>query len=335
MELASKKKLSLVAPPDALESEWTVAEYLEEWLWMKQALRPSTHRSYETHVRKYLIPLLGSLPLRALRPVHIDRAYREIAMTSIAGRPLSVATLRRVHATLMSALNTATRRGLIDRNPAATVELPRARKARPATWSAEELARFFAAIEDDRLRLVYRLLGLAGLRRGEAVGLRWVDVDLNAGLLRVEQSLVKVDGKSVIGPPKSAAGARVVAIDDETARQLQWHREAQRLEILQTTGISTDSDLVFTTPTGEPLDPAYVSRHFDRLVARHGLPRIRLHDLRHTSASLGLEAGESLLEVSRRLGHSSITITADIYSHLSPAVVKESAERLAHTVFGQ
>jgi integrase len=91
---------------------------------------------------------------------------------------------------------------------------------------------------------------------------------------------------------------------------------------------------VFTTPTGQPLDPAYVSRHFDRLTAKHGLPRIRLHDLRHTSASIGLASGESLLEVSRRLGHSSITVTADIYSHLSPLVAKESAERLAQTVFG-
>jgi integrase len=234
----------------------------------------------------------------------------------------------------MSALNTAVRRGLIDRNPAATVELPRAPRSRPSTWTAGELAGFLEQIAEDRLVLLYRLLGLAGLRRGEAVALRWVDVDLNAGHLRVEQSLVKVDGRSVIGPPKSVAGARVVAIDDETARRLLWHQEVQRLEILKVVGTAGTMELVFTTPTGEPLDPAYVSRHFDRLVARHGLPRIRLHDLRHTSASIGLEAGESLLEVSRRLGHSSITITADVYSHLSPVVAKESAERLAQSVFG-
>jgi integrase len=312
----------------------TVGEYLEEWLWGKQALRPSTHRSYENHLRKYLIPLLGHLPLRALRALHVDRAYRQIATSERYGRPLSVATLRRIHATLMSALNTAVRRGLIDRNPAATVELPRAPRARPSTWTAGELAGFLERIADDRLVLLYRLLGLAGLRRGEAVALRWADVDLNAGLLRVEQSLVKVDGRSVIGPPKSAAGARVVAIDDETARRLQWHQEAQRLEILKVTGGRGHPELVFTTPAGLPLDPAYVSRHFDRLVARHGLPRIRLHDLRHSSASIGLAAGESLLEVSRRLGHSSIVVTADVYSHLSPVVAKESAERLAQSVFG-
>src|SRR5262245_40288004 len=99
--MEAKKKLALSTSD---ESEWTVAEYLEGWLWGKQALRPSTHRSYESHVRKHLVPLLGQLPLRALRPLHIDRAYREIAALDRRGRPLSVATLRRVHATLMSAM---------------------------------------------------------------------------------------------------------------------------------------------------------------------------------------------------------------------------------------
>src|SRR4051794_18381375 len=178
MEVEAKKHLVQSAQPDPPEPGPTVAEYLEEWLWGKQGLRPSTHRSYETHVRKYLVPLLGPLLLRALRPSHIDRAYREIAMVSVGDRPLSAATLRRIHATLMSALNTAVRRGLIDRNPAVTVELPRARRSRPATWSGDDLARFLDVIAGDRLLLVYRLLGLAGLRRGEVVGLRCVDVDL-------------------------------------------------------------------------------------------------------------------------------------------------------------
>lgn len=135
------------------------------------------------------------------------------------------------------------------------------------------------------------------------------------------------------GPPKSATGVRVVAIDDQTAHRLGWHRCRQRLEVLRTTGAVASPEWVFTTETGQPLDPAYVSRHFDRLVARHQMRRIRLHDLRHTSASIGLASGESLLEVSRRLGHSSITITADTYSHISPMVAKESAERLARHVF--
>jgi integrase len=165
------------------------------------------------------------------------------------------------------------------------------------------------------------------------VALRWSDVDLEAGLLRVEQSAVGVAGESVIGPPKSSSGIRTVAIDAETARRLSWHACRQRLEAHGATGAARNPELVFTQADGTPLDPTYVSRHFDRLIRTHGLRRIRLHDLRHTSASLGLASGESLLEVSRRLGHSSISVTADIYSHISPEVARESAERRARHIY--
>lgn len=319
---------------DTMGDGRTVGEFLDDWLWGKQALRPSTHASYESHIRLYLVPYLGNLDLEALRPLHIERMFREIAMTDDRrGRPLSPASIRRIHATLMSALNTAVRRGMLDRNPAVTVELPKPPKSRTVTWSPQDLSRFLDAISDDPLHLLFQLLGLVGLRRGEVVALRWQDVDLNRGLLRVEQSMVNVGGKHVLGPPKSAAGARTVALDDETTRRLHWHQSKQQLEVLRVTGSNVGPELVFTHENGDPLDPTWVSRHFDRLVKRHGLPRIRLHDLRHTSASIGLAAGESLVEVSRRLGHSSITVTADIYSHISPLVAKESAERLARTVF--
>lgn len=170
----SASHLSVVESP--VSAPVTVGEYLEGWLWGKQSLRPSTHASYETHVRRYLIPHLGSMPLVALSPQHVERMYRSIAMTGGGrGRPLSVSTLHRIHATLMSALNTAARRGLIDRNPAATVELPRTPRARVETWTGTDLARFLAAISEDRLHLLYLLLGLVGLRRGEVVALRWCD----------------------------------------------------------------------------------------------------------------------------------------------------------------
>lgn len=316
------------------EGRQVLRDYLEEWLWGKQSLRPSTHASYETHIRRYLIPYLGTIELESLRPVHVEQTYRALSAQEVrGGRTLSPATLRRIHATLMSALNTAVLRGLIERNPAATVELPRVPKSRVETWSAADLGRFLEAINDDRLHLLYLLLGLVGLRRGEAVALRWIDVDLNAGLLRIEQSAVRVGAKSVIGPPKSSSGRRVVAIDDETVRRLHWQQCRQRLEVMRRTGKTASSELVFTTEEGIQLDPTFVSRHFARLIALHALPRIRLHDLRHTSASIGLASGESLVEVSRRLGHSSISITADVYSHISPVVAKESAERLAQTVF--
>ena len=320
----------VVAGPDRAE---TVGEYLEEWLWGKQSLRPSTHAAYETHIRRYLAPRLGGLPLEQLRPVHIERMYRDLASDE-HGRALSVSTLHRVHATLMSALNTAVKRGLIDRNPAATVELPRRTRTQQQVWSPEEVREFLKVSSEHRLHLLYLLLALAGLRRGEVLALRWEDVDLNAGTIRIERAAVRVGKDTVIGPPKSASGVRTLAVDDETTRKLSWHAARQRLEVLQETGVKFQPDLVFTNPDGSILSPIWVSREFDRLVTRAGLRRIRLHDLRHTSASLGLQAGETLVEVSRRLGHSSITITADTYSHISPLVARESAERLAASVYG-
>lgn len=331
--VAGVRPIAVLTPTEPA-SDGSVGEYLENWLWGKQSLRPSTHAAYESHVRRYLAPMLGGIALADLRPLHIERMHRHLA-TAEEDRPgLSVSTLHRLHATLMSAMNTAVKRGLIERNPAATVELPRRTRTRQETWDANELGGFLAQVADHRLHLLFVLLGLVGLRRGEAVALRWIDVDLNAGRLRIEQAAVRLGGTTIIGPPKSPSSIRVLALDEETARKFTWHAARQRLELRRATGDKRQPDLVFTTPDGGVLDPSSISREFDRLVARHGLRRIRLHDLRHTSASLGLGSGESLVEVSRRLGHSSITITADTYSHVSPLVAKDSVERLAATLYG-
>jgi integrase len=311
----------------------TTGEYLHRWVEGKQSLRPSTRLSYRTHIRLYLVPRLGDIGLVELRPHHLEAMYRSLANDPDLTHRVSPATLARVHATLMSALGTAVRRGLIDRNPAKTVELPTPGRPELMVWTAEQLAEFLGGIVDDDLYPLFVVLALCGLRRGEAVGLRWRDVDLESGVLRVRQQLIAVGRHIVVGEPKSRAGNRQVALDITTVRLLHCHRAAQQRQREKLGTAWVETGLVFTEPDGAALDPTYVSRHFDRLVARSGLPRIRLHDLRHTSASIGLASGESLLEVSRRLGHSSIAVTADIYSTVSPEVARESAERLSRTVF--
>jgi integrase len=311
----------------------TVGEYLTRWVEGKQSLRPSTRLSYATHIRRYLIPHLGDIALVELRPHHLEAMYRSLASDPDLRYRVSPATLARVHATLMSALGTAVRRGLIDRNPAETVELPTPGRPELMVWTAEQLAEFLGGIVDDDLYPLFVLLALCGLRRGEAVGLRWRDVDLEHGVLRVRQQIIAVGRHIVVGEPKSRAGHRHVALDITTVRLLHCHRAAQERQQEQHGAEWVETGLVFTEPNGSALDPTYVSRHFDRLVARSGLPRLRLHDLRHSSASIGLASGESLLEVSRRLGHSSIAVTADIYSTVAPEVARESAERLSRAVF--
>ena len=154
--------------------------------------------------------------------------YRRIGAADEHGRGLSDATLRRVHATLMSALNTAVRRGLLERNPAATVELPRRTRTSTNVWTADQFAAFMNAIVDDPLYPLYLLLGLLGLRRGEVCGLHWSDVDLEVGLPAVRQQLVVVDGRPVLGEPKSASGHRRVALDAATVDLLRAHRDDQQ-----------------------------------------------------------------------------------------------------------
>lgn len=305
----------------------TVGEYLEGWLEGKASLRASTRLSYRGHLYTYLIPQLGQIPLHELSATDIERAYSRINHPS-SGGPLAPASVHRIHATLSSALGTALRRGLIGRNPASTVELPPLPRRTRTTWTADQAARFLASSRDDRWGLLYLLMLATGIRRGEAVALRWEDLDLDQGLLHVRRQLVAVGPEVHEGPPKSKAGTRTVVLDDRTLRLLQLHAlEQGSREPLEPQAHVFARD-------GQALSPAFVSRHFERLVAAAGVPRIRLHDLRHTSASLGLAAGESLVEVSRRLGHSSIGVTADVYTHVDTELARESSERRADLLHG-
>lgn len=303
----------------------TVSQYLNRWLSSRRALRATTVRCYESHIRLHLNPHLGHLPLKGLTHAHVDVMYDDLFAV---GR-LSTASVTRVHATLMSALNAAVRAGLIDRNPAALVELPRAVRREHTVWEPSELMTFLDANIDDPHHALFALLGLRGLRRGEALALRWADIDLDAKQLKVTRQLSHYRGVVTFGPRKSNAGNRVVAIDEWLARILYLHGCQQRLTGKINDWTPDDHSLVFTDEQGDPLNPIGVTRHFDHLVRESGLPRIRLHDLRHTSATIGLASGESLLEVSRRLGHSSIGITADLYSEVSTEAAKAAADRMA------
>ena len=314
---------------EAHDSKVTVAEFLVDWLNGKESIRPSTRQAYEVHVVVHIVPAVGHLCLLDLRSHHIEAMYRSIALANASReRPVGPATMRRIHATFMSALNTAVRRGVIRRNPAATVELARAAVATTTVWTVEQAAAFLEVTRGDPLALLYRILLNGGLRRGEVVGLRWADADLATGELRIAQQVVLVAGEAHVGPPKSATGVRPISLDQQTVELLRKHHLQELLANPATGSPMPVEQLVFTKGEGSGLNPAHVSRHFAQLVARAALPPIRLHDLRHTSASLGLASGESLLEVSRRLGHSSITITADTYAHVSTGAAQRSAQRL-------
>lgn len=309
----------------------TTGEYLTQWLASKRALRPTTRESYASHVRLYLQPWLGHVLLADLRPHHLDPMYSHLLLDA-DGHHRAVSTVQRIHATLRSALNTAVKRRMIPWNPALHVELPAARKPTTKAWTPEQLGAFLDHVAEHRLYAFFHLVALAGIRRGEALGLRWEDVDLEAGVLRVAQQLVETPDGLRFGPPKTRSGSRAVPLDAETVHVLVRHLDSQRGERAAWGPAWVDLGLVFTREDGTMLRPEYVSHLFPRLSRQAGLDRIRLHDLRHTSASLALAAGVPMKVVSERLGHSSTVITADLYTHVVPTLAQDAADRIAAAV---
>ncbi len=284
----------------------TLAQWLTEWQERLGHLRESTAVSYRGHIGNFLIPLLGDIPLSEVGAGEVEALHEMLAAAGI-----STALARRVHATLSTALADAERDGLITNNPCGKVRLPRGDRYEPAVWSSPQAAHFLDVTAGDELAGLWRLALLLGMRRGELLGLRWRDLDLDAGTLTVRSTRTLVGDQVVEGPPKSARSRRVLPLDPRTVEVLGRHWKQQTHKALE--GVWGPVEYVFTDQTGQPLHPAWVSRRFAEIVDRLGLPTIRFHDLRHTSASLGLAAGESLKAVSARLGHSSIVVTADTY----------------------
>lgn len=318
-------------------SRLTLAVYLQQWLDGRTRLRPTTRESYDRYLQRYFVPLLGHIELRSLRAVDIERAYAEVRLGTGRGikrhQPVSAATLLRIHSVLKAALNTAVRRKLLPYNPALGVELEQIRRPRVRPYEPQELGRFLDTAASHHLGPLFEVLALTGLRRGEAVGLRWQDVDLDKRVLVVRQQVVRQGGRLMTGPPKTRSGEeRRVDLDLGTAAVLAAHRRLQADE-RRRAGLPADiSDLVFGWPDGSPYSPDYVSRQFKLIAAKAGLPAKRLHDLRHGAASLQLAAGVPLAVVSQRLGHSTVTLTADTYSHLLEGVGRDAAERSAALV---
>ncbi|MBL8927062.1 MAG: site-specific integrase [Pseudonocardia sp.] len=331
----------------------TVGEWLDEWLGDKVAhgLRPTTERSYRQHIRDHLRPQLGDLRLRELRPNHVQAMLRTVTLPRPVepgqkARPApGPVTVRRVHATLRAALATAYKRQLVALNAAAHVDLPKVTRAKVRPWDPAELGRFLDSLGGERLGALFETIAGTGLRRGEACGLRWSDVDLGRGVLVVRQQLVqaKTDQRCpscgtvhkghTFGPPKTASGEdRVVELDGGTAGALLAWRLRQDEERAEWAAAYVDHGLVFCRENGNPLDLAAVTKRFGELCDVAGVRRVRLHDLRHGAASLLLAAGADMALVSKRLGHSSISITADTYSHLLEGVGRAAAERAAALV---
>ncbi|MDG4778159.1 tyrosine-type recombinase/integrase [Micromonospora sp. WMMD961] len=335
---------------------WTVTRWLRYWLSTRTRIRPTTRMHYTRDIEQFLIPHLGQLILGDVTSRQLNAAFAAIAATRTrAGQLRSACTLQHLHTTLRAALTGAVREGLIRDNPARRVELParprpqaqvwtearvaqwQASGERPtiAVWTPTQLASFLDYVRDDSLFAFWWLVALRGLRRGEAAGLRWTEVDLRTGQLSVVRQRTTAGYDVHEGPPKSQASRRTVALDQHTVRVLRQHRERQRQRRAARIDVGKmghDSGYVFTGPDGLPIRPGYLTQRLRLLVGRAGLPPIRLHDLRHGAATLAHAAGADLKTVQDQLGHATIHLTADTYTSVLPDTQRQAAEATVRLV---
>jgi len=316
-----------------------VGTFLQRWLeGIRASVRPSTLAGYRMLVDAHITPALGLLRLQSLNAGHLNTFYGHLLE---GGRRdgkggLSTRTVRYCHATLHRALGEAVKWGLVTRNVADAASPPRQSQRRePHVWTAEDLRAFLRFAEGDFFYAPLYLAAMTGMRRGEVLGLTWEGLDLTAQRLSVTRALVPVGGELVVSEPKTARGRRSVALDAATVAVLKAHRK-QVLEDRMGLGLGAPAPdaLVFTQPNGEPVDPESFSKHFLGLAKAAGLPRIRLHDLRHGWASVALSLGVNPRVVSERLGHSSTAFTLDVYSHVLPGLQEAEAQRVASAVLG-
>jgi integrase len=322
VEALSNRNKGLVFDADNIK----VSEYLERWLAasVRDTVRPTTFERYEQMVRLHICPALGKLKLKDLTPVHVRGLYREKLDAGLSPR-----TVQYVHVTLHKALKQAVMDGLIPRNATEAVKPPQVRREEMRPLAPEQVKVLLQATRDERLEALYVSAVTTGLRQGELLGLKWEDVDLEAGTLQVRRTLATAKGGPQLTAPKTKGSRRTVRLTQSAVDALRSHLERQLGEIDKAGSLWRENGLIFASETGDPLDRRYVTTHrFKPLLKRAGLPQIRFHDLRHTCATLLLGANVNPKIVSEMLGHASIAITLDTYSHVLPNMQSEAAKAL-------
>lgn len=301
---------------------------LEEYLlgWLEDVARPAvrqrTYIAYRDNLRR-LLPLIGHHRLSQLSAAHIQHAYGVLLKST------SARSVHHSHAVLRAALRQAVRMGLLYRNPIDGVSPPRPPRLEMKTLGHDQVKQLLASAEEDRFLALWTLMVSTGLRIGEAIGLRWQDLDEHNGRLSIQRALQRQEGNGLVFvEPKSRQSRRTIHLSRLAQDALRRHRQMQAAEQLAAGPEWQEHGLIFTTTVGRPLDPNHVYVSFQRALRRAGLPHIRLHDLRHTAATLLLADGVHPKLVQEMLGHSSITLTLDTYSHVTPALHAEVAARM-------
>ena len=312
----------------------TVADFLLEWHpAMRASLRPTTWVNYGDYIRAYVIPVIGDIRLQELTPMRLNLLYGHLLEKGRVRGPggLAPKTVQNVHRMLHRALSDAVRWDLVPRNAAEDAQSPRVSRKKRKIWTPQELAQFVRHVQSDRFYALWLLVVTTGIRRGELAGLLEDDLDLELGRVSPSTPRVVVAGRARESESKTDAGVRSLALDPETWAALKAYREtwAQERRLL-----GQNTKLLFVWPDGRPLHPDTITGVFHRHCDAAGLPRIRLHDVRHSYATAALRAGVSPKIVSERLGHSTVAFTLQTYVHVIPTMDEQAASTAAAYILG-
>lgn len=316
-------------------SKVSVNEYLDQWLEAaaQPRVREATHIWYRDLLKHHVRPSIGNEGLSTIQPLDIQTIY-----TKMQQRGLSAKTIRYVHVVLSSALKQAVKWRMLVHNPSDSVELPRVARQEMAALSPEETARFIKAAASDKWSVLFNLAVTTGMRPEEYLGLQWKDVDLQSGIITVQRAVIWSSKAGwYFTEPKTTRSRRSIPVPTSVIKALISHRANQASHRLKAGQKYQDNDLVFATSHGTPLMRRnLVRRHFKPILKNANLDKsIRLYDLRHTCATLLLAANENPKVVSERLGHASITITMDTYSHVLPSMQQAASDKLESMLYAK
>lgn len=319
--LYEKKRGMLATGP-----QQSLGAYLERWLEQvcKLTMRPNTYKQYRSVVHHHLVPSLGYIKLQKLTPEKIQTFYAQKR-----GEGLAPGSIALVNSVLVSALENAVKWGLVARNVAKLVTLPHVERYEAQTLTMEQALKLLEVARGSRLKVLLLVALTTGMRRGELLALRWDDIDLEKGVLHVRRTMSYIPRMGYKeGEPKTRAGRRTIVLSSSVIAALKEHRARQEQVRIEAGEKWQDRSIVFCNIYGGFFNPAKVLVLFQKLLEDAGLPHIRFHDLRHSAATILLDARVHLKAVQELLGHSTIATTADIYSHLSSGVQQEVADKM-------
>ena len=312
---------------------YTVGNWLEVWYenYAKIKMRPSTYLTYHGYIENHIKPQLGKIPLNDLTTLNLQQFYKKLLAEGRVERiesqkqpkGLSTKTVRNIHQIISSALKLAVEQRLIARNPADGCALPKVEHKEMKTLTADQLSAFFQEAKDSGVYELYYLDLATGLRRGELLGLKWTDVDLDRGVLKIQRAISRQNGKVVEAPLKTKNAYRTLPLSADAISVLKM----QKCKV-------GNSEWVFPSPTGGPMSPDSVLHMLHRVLKRAGLPKVRFHDLRHTFATLALQNGVDVKTVSGMLGHFSAGFTLDTYAHVTTSAKREAAKTMGNILSG-